>query len=78
MLACVYNPDFIDHANKTIFETKGLFDAADRRKILAVIEQNPDWRVVLVFQNPQRRISKASKTTYAQWCDKNEVEWQTL
>ena len=77
-LECSYTPDFIDRANKTIFETKGLFDAADRRRMLAVKKQHPDWRFVMVFQNPQRRISKSSRTTYAKWCDKHKVEWQTV
>lgn len=75
-LDCTYTPDFIDRDGKTIFETKGLFDAADRRKLLAVKKQHPDWHIVMVFQHPHRRISKTSKTTYAHWCDKNGLDWQ--
>lgn len=77
-LACVYNPDFIDHATKTIWETKGLWDAADRRKIVAVKKQHPDWRIIMVFQYPNRKISKSSKTTYAMFCEKNGIDWQPL
>lgn len=73
-----YNPDFIDHESKTIFETKGLWEPADRRKILAVIKQHPGWRLVMVFQNPNRTISKKSKTTYAAFCERHCIEWQTL
>lgn len=35
-------------------------------------------RFVMVFQNPQRRISKASKTTYAGWCENNNFELQAV
>ena len=73
-----HNPDFIDHASKTIFETKGLWDAPDRQKILAVKDQHPDWRIIMVFQNATRKISKGSKTTYAKWCDRHGIEWRTL
>lgn len=76
VLNCTYTPDFIDRANKTIFETKGLWEPADRRKTLAVIQQNPEWRVVMIFQNPQRKIAKRSKTTYAAFCDRHGIEWQ--
>jgi hypothetical protein len=46
--------------------------------MLVVKKQHPDWRFVMVFQNPQRRISKSSQTTYAKLCDKHKVEWQTV
>jgi hypothetical protein len=75
-LSCNYTPDFVDHDNKTIYETKGLWEAQDRRKILAVKEQHPGWRIVMVFQQPTRKIAKLSKTTYAAWCDKHGIEWQ--
>lgn len=78
VLNCSYTPDFIDHASKTIYETKGRFEPADRRKILAVKKQHPDWTIILVFQNPNRPILKGSKTTYAMWCDKNDVKWQSF
>lgn len=75
-LECSYTPDFICHDTRTIYETKGLWEADDRRKMLAVRKQHPEWRIVMVFQYPNRKISKSSKTTYAQWCDRNGIEWQ--
>ncbi|WP_218149633.1 hypothetical protein [Sphingomonas rubra] len=74
-LQCTYTPDFVDHANQTIYETKGRLDAADRRKMLAVKRQYPDWRIVMVLQRPNLLVAK-SKTTYAACCEKNGIEWQ--
>lgn len=31
-----------------------------------------------LFERPFNTLSKASKTTYADWCDKNGYEWTTL
>lgn len=65
-----YTPDFKLLANGIIVETKGRFVTADRQKHLLVKEQRPDLDIRFVFSNPNTRISKQSKTTYAQWCEK--------
>ena len=54
-----------------VIETKGRFVTADRQKHLLVKEQHPDLDVRFVFQNSRARISKTSKTTYADWCNKH-------
>lgn len=72
----VYNPDFYDPVTDTYWETKGLWDAADRRKILAVLKQHPELKLVLIFQNPANKINKHSKTSYADWCDKHSIQWR--
>jgi hypothetical protein len=69
-----YNPDF-QLANGINLEIKGFFDADDRRKMKAVKEQNPELDVRLVFQNPLLKISKRSKTSYAQWAEQNGIKW---
>ena len=69
-----YRPDFA-LPNHVYLETKGYWDAADRRKILAVKKDNPDIDLRMVFQAPFNKISKKSKTTYAQWCDRHEIPW---
>ena len=69
-----YTPDFI-LPNYVHLETKGYWDPADRRKILAVKKDNPDIDLRMVFQSPFNKISKKSKTTYAQWCDKHDIPW---
>lgn len=73
-----YLPDYIIKTNGYHFEFKGLFTATDRKKILYVIEQNPSVKLIMVFQQPNKKLSKASKTTYAMWCDKNNIRWCTL
>lgn len=70
-----YIPDFVDHAAKQIVEVKGRFTAIDRKKHLAIKQQQPQWRVTIVFQNPDAPITKGSKTTYAGWCDKHGIAW---
>ena len=69
-----YVPDFI-LPNHIHLEAKGYWDAADRRKILAVKKDNPDLDLRMVFQAPYNKISKKSKTTYAQWCEKHDIPW---
>jgi hypothetical protein len=69
-----YTPDFI-LPNGIVIETKGRFVAADRKKHLLIKEQCPDVDIRFVFQNPNVKLSKVSKTSYAQWCDKNGFKW---
>ena len=71
----VYTPDFLLPNKHLLLECKGYWDAADRRKIKTVKEQNPDLDLRMVFQSPYNRISKKSKTTYAQWCEKHNIPW---
>ena len=72
-----YTPDFI-LPNGIWLECKGYWDPDDRRKIKAVKEQNPDLDIRMVFQSPFNKISKKSKTTYAQWCDKHSILWTSF
>jgi hypothetical protein len=74
VLECNYTPDFVSESEKIIIESKGEFDASDRRKMRAVKKQHPDWRIILVFQNPRKKIDKSSKTTYRDWAIKNGFE----
>ena len=69
-----YTPDFV-LPNHVLLETKGYWDAADRRKVLAVKKDNPYLDLRMVFQSPFNKISKKSKTTYAKWCDKHDIPW---
>lgn len=59
----------IEH--RIIIETKGRFVTADRQKHLMIKAQHPDLDIRFLFQNSRARISKTSKTTYADWCRKN-------
>lgn len=65
-----YTPDFI-LPNGIIIETKGRFLPSDRMKHLMVKEQHPDYDIRFVFSNPNAKLLKGSKTTYADWCEKH-------
>ena len=72
-----YTPDF-KLPNYKYLEVKGYWDAEDRRKILAVKKDNPDIDLRMVFQSPYNTISRKSKTTYAQWCEKLKIPWTSF
>ena len=65
-----YTPDFI-LPNGVIVETKGRFTLPDRKKHLLIQKQRPDLDIRFVFSNSKTKISKGSKTSYADWCTKN-------
>lgn len=69
-----YTPDF-PLPNGIIVETKGRFVTADRQKHLLIKAQHPELDIRFVFSNPNARISKQSKTTYAMWCDKHGFKY---
>jgi hypothetical protein len=70
-----YLPDFIDTEARRIVEVKGQFPASDRAKMRAIRQQHPDYSIEIRFQNPQTKIAKNSRTTYASWCEKNGIAW---
>jgi len=66
-----YTPDFTVTSNIFV-ETKGLWVAADRKKAILIKEQHPDITILYVFQRNQL-IHKKSKTTYLDFCLKNDL-----
>ena len=80
---CKYTPDFIittrpdgTKRKKPLFvETKGSFLTEDRQKHLLIQRQHPDLDIRFVFNNPNAKISKQSKTTYASWCEKHGFQY---
>ena len=68
-----YLPDFTKE--HIIIEAKGRFTAADRKKMLLVQEQYPDRIILMVFGRAANTLSKKSKTTYGEWCTKNNISW---
>lgn len=78
-----YTPDFViedrpdgtPRDQKLIIETKGRFLTADRQKHLLVKKQHPHLDIRFVFTNPNAKINKTSKTTYASWCVKNGFQY---
>lgn len=71
-----YIPDFRYVGSDNVYiECKGRFTAADRKKMLLVKEQHPNLIFRLLFQNASVRLTKKSKTTYADWAEKHGFEW---
>ncbi len=71
---CKYTPDFV-LSNGVILEAKGWWKPADRTKHLLVRRDNPELDIRFVFQRAKNTLSKQSKTTYADWCDKHGFLW---
>ena len=70
-----YTPDFI-LPNGIIIESKGQFLTQDRKKHRLIREQHGDkFDIRFVFSNPNQRIGKKSKTTYAMWCTRYNFKW---
>lgn len=72
-----YTADWVDESTKTIYEAKGRFTGADRNKMLRIKAAYPEWTIVMIFQNPKRKLSKSSKQTYSGWCDSKGISWTT-
>ncbi|MFG1395891.1 PDDEXK family nuclease [Roseixanthobacter pseudopolyaromaticivorans] len=64
-----YTPDFI-LKNGIVVESKGRFVTADRQKHLFIKADHPALDIRFVFSNPNAKIGKTSKTSYAMWCGK--------
>jgi predicted nuclease of restriction endonuclease-like RecB superfamily len=69
----VYIPDF--KIGDVYIEAKGKLDIDTRQKMLWFRECNPDVQVLILFQNSSNKIRKGSKTTYADWAEKNGFPW---
>lgn len=76
IIAHHYTPDFL-LPNGIYLEAKGYWDSADRRKVKNIKEQNPDLDIRMVFQDPYKKISKKSRTTYSMWCDRYDIPWSS-
>lgn len=64
-----YIPDFI-LPNGIIVEAKGRLTQEDRSKMRKVKDQHPELDIRFVFSRSSSKLSKTSKTTYGEWCDK--------
>lgn len=69
-----YTPDFwLD--SKTFIEVKGRLDLATRKKMEQIRAQNPGMTMIMAFGKPSNKLYKGSKTSYADWADKNGFLW---
>ena len=72
--ARAYTPDFV-LPNGIVVESKGLFTAEDRAKMVWVKEQHPNLDIRMVFSNANAKLRKGSPTTYADWAEKQGFKW---
>jgi hypothetical protein len=73
-----YNIDFT-LLNMVHLEIKGYFrDYKERRKYELIRDQYPDLDLRFVFADPNKKIYKRSKTTYAMWADKLNYKWCSI
>lgn len=70
-----YTPDWVLLPQHIAVEAKGQFSPTDRQKMLHVQAAHPTLDLRLVLQHPHTRLSRASATTYATWCDKHGFPW---
>lgn len=64
-----YIPDF-ELPNGIIIEAKGRLTSEDRSKMRLVKKHHPELDIRFVFTRSSAKLSKTSKTTYAEWCVK--------
>lgn len=69
-----YIPDF-KMAKNVYIEAKGKLDLATRQKMVWFRDCNPHIIIIFLFMNASNKITKRSKTTYAQWAEKNNFLW---
>ena len=73
-----YTPDFVVErigCKSIIFELKGRWTREDRKKILYIHSQHPEYLLIMVFQNENLPIYKGSKVTYAKFCQKMNINY---
>jgi hypothetical protein len=77
-----YTPDFVYEDNRGrcyLIECKGYFRAGDTQKYKAISKSLPWTReLIFVLMKPNQKVSKSTKLTMAEWCDKHEILWYTI
>lgn len=67
-----YTPDFrvvTPSGKEIIIESKGIWTYDDRYKHLLIRKEHPELDIRFVFTRSKTKISKGSKTTYADICE---------
>jgi hypothetical protein len=67
-----YTPDFKTGRRNIFIEAKGKLDLETRKKMVWFKQCNPNIIIIFLFQNPDNKLTKRSKTTYAMWA---EAQW---
>ena len=76
-----YTPDFVyEYRGRTyLIECKGYFRAGDTQKYRSIARSIP-WthELIFVLMKPNQKVSKSTKLTMAEWCDKHEILWYNI
>lgn len=74
-----YKPDFFCEKTKSgrllIVEAKGIWTAADRKKMCYVLEQNPDLDIRMLFQRDNKIGKSARSKRYSEWCEERNIPY---
>jgi len=74
-IPCLYVWDF-QLPNGVIVETKGYFDADDRRKMREVKRAHPTLDIRLLFMKASNKIGRGARSmTYGEWATRNGFCW---
>lgn len=68
-----YTPDFFI-TDDLVIEAKGIFSAAERKKMIAVRDAHPDKEFRMCFMK-DNKIHRKSKTRYSDWCESNNFKY---
>lgn len=67
-----------DGGDEYIMIIAGRLLTEDRQLALIWKAEFPDRKLVILLRFPTRTISKQSKTTYAGWCERHQIEWREI
>jgi len=76
-----YTPDFVYENGGTTYyiECKGYFRAGDTQKYRSISNcLGSNQKLIFVLMKPNQKVSKSTRNTMAQWCDKNNILWYDL
>ncbi len=76
-----YTPDFVYERNdkQYLIECKGYFRSGDTQKYRSVVKcLGSNQELIFILMKPNQKVSKSTKNTMAQWCDKHEILWYTI
>lgn len=65
-----YLPDFVHNDAKVLVECKGFFRVGDTLKYKSIRDSAPEWELVFILSDPNKKVRKGSKMTMGQWCEK--------
>ena len=71
-----YKPDFV--IDDVMIECKGFFRPGDTLKYKSIRDSIPEYELVFVLSDPNKKVRKGSKMTMGQWCEKEGIKHFTV